>query len=85
VVKFRCWQISKQDLGLSRRFPADVLWNVADGKIDRIGSLSTELSELSFVGGYYDGNDGAIFASGCRLYLFLADKNEDQRIVVTKT
>ena len=56
-----------------------MLWYVPDSKIDRIGSLSTELSELSFVRGYYDGNDGAIFASGFRLNLFLSGKSEDQR------
>jgi len=56
-----------------------MLRDVAYGKIDRIGCLSTELSELSFVRGYYDGNDGAIFASGFRLNLFLSGKSEDQR------
>ena len=69
-------------MGLSRRFPADVFQYVANGKIDRVGCLSMELGELSFVRGYYDGNDGAIFVSGCRLYLFLAEKGEDQRTVM---
>jgi hypothetical protein len=56
-----------------------VLWYVTDGKIDRIGSLSTKLGELGFVRGYYDGDDGAIFATGCSLNLFLAGKDEVQR------
>jgi hypothetical protein len=66
---------------LSRRFSADMLWDIANCQIDRIRSLSTKLSELGFVGGYYDGNDGAIFASGCSLNLFLTRKGEDQRTV----
>ena len=78
MIKFRCREISQQDLALSRRFPADVLWYVANGKIYRIGRLSTELSELCFVGRYYDGNNGAIFASCCGLNLFLVGKGEPE-------
>ena len=53
-------------------FPVDMLGY--DRKIYRIGSFSTKLSELSFVGRYYDGNDSAIFASCCGLNLFILGK-----------
>jgi hypothetical protein len=56
-----------------------VLWYVTNRKIDRISSLSTKLGELGFVRGYYDGDDGAIFATGCSLNLFLAGDDEVQR------
>ena len=78
MIKFRGREISQQNLALLRRFPADVLRYVANGKIYRIGRLSTELSELCFVGRYYDWNNGAIFASCCGLNLFLARKGEPE-------
>ena len=57
-----------------------MLWYVPDGKIDRIGSLSTKLGELGFVGGYYDRDDSAIFATGCGLNLFLPEKGEPESV-----
>jgi len=50
MAEFRCWEIGQQDLTLSRRFSANVLWNVADGEVDRVSLLATELRELGFVG-----------------------------------
>ena len=49
MTEFGCGEIGQQDLALLRRFSPNVLWNVADGEIDGVSLLATELCELGFV------------------------------------
>ena len=48
-----------------------MLWYVADGEVNRVGLLATELGELGFVGRNYDWYNRDILASSCSLDLLL--------------
>ena len=71
MTKFWCWEICQQDLALSRRLSSNVLWYVADGEVDRVGLLPTELGKLGFVGWNYDLYNHNILTLSCCLDLLL--------------
>ena len=48
-----------------------MLWYVADGEVDRVGLLATELGELGFVRQNYDRYNCDILAASCSLDLLL--------------
>ena len=49
VLEFGCWEVSKQDLTALRRLAANVLRNVTNGEIDRIGALVPKQCNLGLV------------------------------------
>lgn len=58
LVKRADWEIGKEDLGVHTWFSPDVFRDVPDCEIYGIDGFPAKRSDLSFIGGKEDGDDG---------------------------
>lgn len=71
VFEFGSWEVSYEDLSLTRWLSSYVFWEIPDSEINRVGRLVPKCGQLRLIGGYYDRDDGDIFLLSLFLDTFL--------------